>query len=58
MAYVNVRLLRHLKEKLAWAIDKRLWLIITKMLINIVIALRIKRIKPFLIENNIVCIDM
>ena len=26
--YVNVCLARHLKEELAWAIDKRLWLII------------------------------
>ena len=28
VAYVNIHILRHLKEELAWAIDKRLRLII------------------------------
>ena len=32
VAYVNVCVLRHLKEELAWAIDKRLRLIINTML--------------------------
>ena len=33
--------IKALKEELVWAIDKRLWLIITKMLFKIVIPLRI-----------------
>ena len=41
VAYVNVHLLRHLKEELAWAIDKQLRLIINKMLFKTVIPLRI-----------------
>ena len=41
VAYVNVCLLRLLKEELAWAIDKRLRLIINKMLFKSVIPLRI-----------------
>ena len=32
MANVNVCILRHLKEELAWAIDKWLWVISNKML--------------------------
>ena len=31
VAYVNMCLLRRLKEELAWAIDKQLWVIINKM---------------------------
>ena len=49
VAYVNVRLPRHLKEGLAWPIDRQLQLIINKMLFVTVIPLRIKRIKLFLI---------
>ena len=30
--YVNLCVLRHLKEELAWAIDKWLWVISSKML--------------------------
>ena len=37
VAYVNVHVLRHLKEELSWAIDKRLRLIINKMLFKTVI---------------------
>ena len=37
MAYVNVRVSRHLKEELSWAIDKRLRLIIIEMLFKTVI---------------------
>ena len=40
MAYVNVRILRHLKEELAWAIGKWLWVISDKMLFKTVILLR------------------
>ena len=32
MAYVNICVLRHLKEELAWVIDKRLRVISNKML--------------------------
>ena len=28
VAYVNIRVSRHLKKELAWDIDKQLWLII------------------------------
>ena len=41
VAYVNVHVSRRLKEELGWAIDKRLWLIINKMLFKTVIPLRI-----------------
>ena len=41
VAYVNVRISRRLKEELGWAIDKRLRLIINKMLFKTVIPLRI-----------------
>ena len=41
VAYVNIRVLRRLKEELGWAIDKRLRLIINKMLFKTVIPLRI-----------------
>ena len=41
VAYVNVHVSRHLKEELSWAIDKRLRLIIIKMLFKTVIPLRI-----------------
>ena len=34
MAYVNLHVSRHLKEELGWAIDKRLQLIINKMLLG------------------------
>ena len=42
MAYVNVRILRRLKEELAWAIDKQPWLIIKTMLFKAVIPLNLK----------------
>ena len=41
VVYVNVCISRHLKGELAWVIDKRLWLIINKMLFKTVIPLRI-----------------
>ena len=41
VVYVNVHISRGLKEELAWAIDKRLQLIINIMLIKTVIPLRI-----------------
>ena len=41
VTYMNVRILRHLKEDLAWVIDKQLWLIFNTMLFKIVIPLRI-----------------
>ena len=37
MAYVNVRASGGLKEELAWAIDKQLWLITNIMLFKTVI---------------------
>ena len=41
VAYVNIRVLRHLKEELSWAIDKRLRLIVNTVLFKTVIPLRI-----------------
>ena len=41
MAYVNVYILRHLKEKLAWAIDKWLQVISDTVLFKTVVPLRI-----------------
>ena len=41
VAYVNICVSRHLKEELAWAIDKRLWDINNKMLFKTVVSLRI-----------------
>ena len=50
VAYVNIlRVLRRVKEELAWAIDKQLWLIISTMFFKTVMPLRIKRIKLFLL---------
>ena len=40
VAYVNVCVLRHLKEDLAWAIDKWLQVINNKMLFKTVVPLR------------------
>ena len=40
VAYVNVRILRRLKKELAWAIDKRLQAISSKMLFKTVVPLR------------------
>ena len=40
MVYMNVRASRHLKEELAWVIDKWLWVISNKMLFKTVIRLR------------------
>ena len=39
VVYVNVHVLRHLKEELAWAIDKWLWVISNKMFFKTVIPL-------------------
>ena len=39
---VNVCISRYLKEELAWAIDKQLWLITKIMLFKTVIPLRIR----------------
>ena len=40
VAYVNILISRHLKEELAWAIDKRLWVISNKMLFKTAVPLR------------------
>ena len=40
VAYVNICVLRRLKEELAWVIDKRLWAISNKMLFKTVVPLR------------------
>ena len=47
MAYVNIHILKWLKEELAWAIDKWLRVINNKMLLKAVVPLRNYRIKPF-----------
>ena len=41
VAHVNMHVLRHVKEELCWVIDKRLWLIINKILVKTVIPLKI-----------------
>ena len=40
VACVNVRISKHLKEGLAWAIDKQIWVISNKMWFKMVIPLR------------------
>ena len=40
MAYMNVHILRHLKEELAWAVDKQFQVTINKILFKTVIPLR------------------
>ena len=40
MAYVNVRVSKSVKEELAWAIDKWLWVFSSKMLFKTVIPLK------------------
>ena len=42
VAYVNVHVLRRLKEELAWVIDERLRAISNKMLLKTVAPLRTK----------------
>ena len=39
VTYVNIHVSRHLKEKLAWVIDKWLWVISNKMLFKTVVPL-------------------
>ena len=46
MGYMNVHISRHLKEKLAWAIDERLQVISYIMSFKTVICTT-KKIKPF-----------
>ena len=41
LAYMNVHALGHLKEGLAWAIDKQLWVISNVMLFKTVIPRKI-----------------
>ena len=45
VVYMGMHVSRHLKEELAWAIDK--WLRVISNLIKTVIPLRNYRIKPF-----------
>ena len=40
VVYMNICVLRHLKEELAWVIDKRLRVISNKMLFKTVIPLK------------------
>ena len=40
VAYINVSVPRHLKEELAWAIHKQLWVISNTMLFETVIPQR------------------
>ena len=47
MAYVNIRVLRLLKEELAWVINKWLQVISNKMLFITVVPLRNQRINRF-----------
>ena len=42
MVYVNVCILKRLKEELAWAIDKRLRVVSNKILFKTIILQRIK----------------
>ena len=39
VAYMNAHVSRHLKEELAWAIDKRLWVTSNKMVFKTVTLL-------------------
>ena len=54
MAYMNVHVSRHLKEELAWAIDRQLQVISNKMLFKTVIPLKIKDFK-FKIMYALLC---
>ena len=40
VSYVNVHVSKSLKEELAWAIDKQLWVVSNKMLFKTVITIR------------------
>ena len=40
VVYVNIRILKLLKEELAWGIDKQFWVISNIMLFKTVIPLR------------------
>ena len=52
--YVNVRVSRHLKEELAWVIDKWLWAISNKMLV----VYTTKKLKNKAVLNLKQCIAM
>ena len=57
VACMNVRVSRHLKQELAWAIDKWLRVISNPMLFKTVIyTTKNLKNKPFYIENTILCI--
>ena len=47
VVYMNVHVSRHLKQELAWAIDKWLQVISNAMLFKTVLPLRLNRINPF-----------
>ena len=51
VAYVNVCKLRHLKEELAWCIDKWLWVISDKTIFKTVIPRKLKKLKNNAILN-------
>ena len=53
MVDVNVRILSHLKEELAWAIDKQLWVISTVMLFKNTKELKNKAV--LILEQCCIC---
>ena len=50
MVYINLCILRHLKEELPWVIDGRLWVVSNKMLFRTVMPLR--KLKKKIVLNS------
>ena len=57
VAYMNICVSKYLKGELAWATDKRLWVISSRSLFKIVITTKKLKNKTIL-TCNIVCIAM
>ena len=55
MAYVNIRILRHLKEELGWAIDKRFRLIVCYLKQLQYITMHLKNKAVFNLKHALLC---
>ena len=58
VVHVNVHVLRHLKEELAWAIDKRIWVTSNKMLFTTVIRTTNKLKNKIILDLTQYCMNI
>ena len=56
MVYIGIHISRHLKEELAWAMNKRLSIINNVMLLKIYTTNKLKNKAVFKSFNNILCV--